>query len=75
MQQPLDAKIRGTLAVIRAAIANPAPLPLREANERVAALVDELDPWTLRPDERRNIVELTLALRALKSVLASNDHG
>lgn len=68
---PTDVKIRRTLAVIHAAIANPEPLPLREANDHAAALLDELDPWT----QRRGVAELTLALRALNRVLASNDRG
>ena len=71
----LDSKIRRTLDVIRVAIANPEPRPLSEANASAAELLDEIDPWTLRPDERRDVAQLTLALRALRDALASNDRS
>ena len=73
--QPLATKIRNTLAVVQAAIRDPAEHPLREANTHAAALLDELDPWTLQPGERREIAELTDALRRLRLVLASDGRG
>ncbi len=71
----LEARIRRTLAIVQAAIDNPAEHPLREANARAAELLDELDPWTMQPTERREIAELTSALRTLRQVLACNDGG
>jgi hypothetical protein len=71
--QPLEMKIRHTLAIVHAAIRNPDAHPLREANASAAALLEELDPWTLGPDERRDVADLALALRTLHGVLASND--
>jgi hypothetical protein len=71
----LEARIRRTLAIVRAAIDNPAEHPLREANARAAELLDDLDPWTMQPGERREIEELALALRTLRVALASNDRG
>jgi hypothetical protein len=67
--QPLDHKIRHALAVVHAAIENPGERPLREANAHAADLLDDLDPWTLRPSERHEVAELTRALRTLRRVL------
>jgi hypothetical protein len=69
--QPLETKIRHTLAVIRAAIEDPAECPLREANARAADLLDDLDPWTLQPAQRSDIDAVTVALRDLRRVLSS----
>ena len=75
LSMPLEAKIRRTLAVVRAALQNPNVHPLREVNASAIELLDEIDPWTLLPQERSDLADLTLALRRLRYALASNDRS
>ncbi len=59
------------LALVHAAIEDPSDTSVRDANQHAADLLDELDPWALRPELRREVTQVTLALRALRHVLST----
>jgi hypothetical protein len=67
--QSLDTKIRRALAFVRAAIAKPAPRALARANAQAADLLEDVDPWALSPEQRRELDELAGALRNLRRVV------
>ena len=67
----LKAKIDRALAFVHAAIEDPSDEPLRGANAHAAEVLDELDSFTVRPELRGEVTQLTIALRTLKQVLAT----
>jgi hypothetical protein len=65
----LSTKIRRALHSVEVAIADPADESLRDANRHAAEVLDDLDVFTLRPEVRHELNELTSALRTLRERL------
>jgi hypothetical protein len=69
--QLLKARLHRALAFVHAAIDDPTDEPLRCANLHAAEVLDAWHSWTVRPELRDEVAQLTLALRTLRQVLAT----
>lgn len=67
----LQAKINRALAFVHAAIEDPREEPLRHANQHAAEVLDEIDVFAMQPELRSEVAHLTIALRTLHQVLAT----
>ncbi len=68
----LELRIDRALAFVHAAIEDPIGHPLGQANDYIAELLDELDPFEMAPEIRGRVTQLTTALRTLRHVLATD---
>ena len=69
--QSLRAKLHRALAYVHAAIEDPGEESLRCANLHAAEVLEAWRSWSVRPELRDEVEQLTVALRTLRQVLAA----